>query len=50
MGFTPFDLKVDAKITMSCRELVQKIMESNGIQIFLEMCVERLYILICKRF
>lgn len=33
MGITPFDLKVDEKITMSCSELVQKIMEPNGIQI-----------------
>lgn len=35
MGITPFDLKVKEKITMSSRELVQKIMEPNGIQIVL---------------
>ncbi len=33
MGITPFDLKVDEKITLSSRELVHKIMEPNGIQI-----------------
>ncbi|MCI8646931.1 MAG: hypothetical protein HFE76_09120 [Firmicutes bacterium] len=31
MGITAFDLKVDEKISMSCRDLVQKIMEPNGI-------------------
>lgn len=31
MGITAFDLKVDEKISMSCMELVQKIMEPNGI-------------------
>lgn len=33
MGITAFDLKVDEKISMTCRELVQKIMEPNGINI-----------------
>lgn len=33
MGVTPFDLKVDEKISMTCRELAQKIMEPNGIKI-----------------
>lgn len=33
MGITTFDLKVDEKISMTSRELVQKIMEPNGIKI-----------------
>lgn len=33
MGTTAFDLSVDDKISMSSRELVQKIMEPNGINI-----------------
>lgn len=33
MGVTAFDLKVDEKISMTSRELVQKIMEPNGIKI-----------------
>lgn len=33
MGITAFDLKVDEKISMTGRELVQKIMEPNGISI-----------------
>lgn len=33
MGTTAFDLKVDEKISMTGRELVQKIMEPNGINI-----------------
>lgn len=33
MGTTAFDLKVDEKISMTSRELVQKIMEPNGINI-----------------
>jgi hypothetical protein len=33
MGITAFDLKVDEKISMPSRELVQKIMEPNGIKI-----------------
>ena len=33
MGTTAFDLKVDEKISMTSRELVQKIMEPNGIHI-----------------
>ncbi len=33
MGITAFDLKVDEKISMTSRELVQKIMEPNGINI-----------------
>lgn len=33
MGITAFDLKVDEKISMTSRELVQKIMEPNGIKI-----------------
>lgn len=33
MGTTAFDLKVDEKISMTGRELVQKIMEPNGISI-----------------
>lgn len=32
MGITAFDLKVDEKISMTSRELVQKIMEPNGIK------------------
>jgi hypothetical protein len=35
MGITAFDLKVDEKISMPSRELVQKIMEPNGIKIVL---------------
>lgn len=31
MGITAFDLKVDEKISMSCIDLAQKIMEPNGI-------------------
>ena len=31
MGITPYDLDVDKKISMSCSELVRKIMEPNGI-------------------
>ena len=33
MGITPFDLNVDERISMSCSDLVQKIMEPNGIRI-----------------
>lgn len=33
MGITAFDLKVDEKISMTSRELVQKIMKPNGIKI-----------------
>lgn len=33
MGITPFDLKVDEKISMTSKALVQKIMEPNGIRI-----------------
>lgn len=33
MGITAFDLKVDEKISMTSRELVQKIMGPNGIKI-----------------
>ena len=33
MGITDFDLVVDPKISISCRELVHKIMEPNGIEI-----------------
>lgn len=33
MGTTTYDLKVDTKISMTGRELVQKIMEPNGINI-----------------
>ena len=33
MGTTAFDLSVDDKISMTSRELVQKIMEPNGINI-----------------
>lgn len=33
MGITAFDLKVDEKISLSSRDLVQKIMEPNGIKI-----------------
>ena len=33
MGITAFDLKVDEKISMTGKELVQKIMEPNGINI-----------------
>lgn len=33
MGTTAFDLKVDEKISMTCSELVRRIMESNGINI-----------------
>lgn len=33
IGITAFDLKVDEKISMTSRELVQKIMEPNGIKI-----------------
>ena len=33
MGTTAFNLKVDEKISMTSRELVQKIMEPNGIHI-----------------
>lgn len=33
MGITAYDLKVDGKISMTGRELVQKIMEPNGINI-----------------
>lgn len=33
MGITAFDLKVNEKISMTSRELVQKIMEPNGIKI-----------------
>lgn len=33
MGITAYDLIVDDKISMTCRELVQKIMEPNGINI-----------------
>ena len=33
MGITAFDLKVDERISMTSRELVQKIMEPNGINI-----------------
>lgn len=33
MGITAFDLKVDEKISMTSRELVQKLMEPNGIKI-----------------
>lgn len=33
MGITAFDLKVDEKISMTSRELVQKIMEPDGIKI-----------------
>ena len=33
MGTTTYDLKVDTRISMTGRELVQKIMEPNGINI-----------------
>ena len=33
MGITAFDLKVDEKISMTCEDLVKKIMEPNGIKI-----------------
>lgn len=33
MGITAYDLKVEGKISMTSRELVQKIMEPNGINI-----------------
>ena len=33
MGTTAFDLKVDEKVSMTSRELAQKIMEPNGINI-----------------
>ncbi|MDO5574206.1 MAG: hypothetical protein Q4G60_09560 [bacterium] len=33
MGITAFDLKVDEKISLTSRDLVQKIMEPNGIKI-----------------
>ena len=33
MGTTAFDLKVDEKVSMTGRELAQKIMEPNGINI-----------------
>jgi len=33
MGITAFDLKVDEKISMTCRALVHKIMEPTGIKI-----------------
>lgn len=33
MGITAFDLKVDVKISMTCNELVRKIMEPHGINI-----------------
>lgn len=33
MGTTAFDLKVDEKISMTCSELVHRIMEPNGINI-----------------
>ena len=33
MGITAYDLEVDRNISMSCRTLVKKIMEPNGIQI-----------------
>lgn len=33
MGITTFDLVVDDNISMPCRDLVQKIMEPNGIKI-----------------
>lgn len=33
MGMTACDLKVDEKISMTCEELVRKIMEPNGIKI-----------------
>ncbi len=33
MGITDYDLEVDTKISLSCRELVHKIIEPNGIKI-----------------
>ena len=33
MGITDFDLEVDMKISLSCRDLAHKIMELNGIKI-----------------
>ena len=33
MGITEYDLTVNDKISLSCRELAQKIMEPNGIEI-----------------
>lgn len=33
MGITAFDLEVDTKISLSCRDLVHEIMEPNGIKI-----------------
>ena len=33
MGITDFDLEVDTKISLSCRDLAHKIMEPNGIKI-----------------
>ena len=33
MGITDYDLRVNDKISLSCRELAQKIMEPNGIKI-----------------
>ena len=33
MGITDYDFEVNTKISLSCRDLVQKIMEPNGIKI-----------------
>ncbi|MBR1702111.1 MAG: hypothetical protein IJ716_09170 [Lachnospiraceae bacterium] len=33
MGITDYDLEVDAKISLSCRDLAREIMKSNGIKI-----------------
>ena len=33
LDFTDFDLEVDTKISLSCRDLARKIMEPNGIKI-----------------
>ena len=33
MGITPFDLEVNKKMSLSCRDLAKKIMEPNGIKI-----------------
>lgn len=33
MGITEYDLEVDSKISLSCRDLARKIMEPNGIRV-----------------
>ena len=33
MGITDYDFRVNDKISLSCRELAQKIIEPNGIKI-----------------